>query len=83
MVDGLFEKPPAGGHELVLFDINRVSEVEQVLIEDPKSSIGAIFNNPGLSFAISLVTNASEESHDIVVLQKNRVVPRFPGNPLI
>jgi alpha-beta hydrolase superfamily lysophospholipase len=70
VVDGLFAKLPSGGHELVLFDINRISEVEQVLIKDPKSSIEARLNDPGLPFAISLVTNASEKSRDIVALQK-------------
>jgi alpha-beta hydrolase superfamily lysophospholipase len=70
VVDGLFAKLPSGGHELVLFDINRLSEVEQVLIKDPKSRIEAKLNDPGLSFAISLVTNASEKSRDIVALQK-------------
>ena len=69
VVDGLFAKLPSGGHELVLFDINRLSEVEQVLIKDPKSSIEAKLNDPGLSFAISLVTNASEKSRDIIALQ--------------
>jgi hypothetical protein len=70
VVDGLFAKLPSGGHELVLFDINRLSEVEQMLIKDPKSSIEAKLNEPGLSYAISLVTNASEKSRDIIALQK-------------
>lgn len=70
VVDGLFAKLPSGGHELVLFDINRLSEVEHVLIKDPKETIVAKLNDPDLSFAISLVTNASEKSRDIIVLQK-------------
>jgi alpha-beta hydrolase superfamily lysophospholipase len=70
VVDGLFAKLPSGGHELVLFDINRLSEVEHVLIKDPKSSIEVWLNDPGLPFAISLVTNASEKSRDIVALHK-------------
>jgi len=70
VVDGLFAKLPSGGHELVLFDINRLSEVEHVLIKDPKSSIEAWLNDPGLPFAISLVTNDSEKSRDIVSLNK-------------
>jgi len=70
LVDGLFAKLPSGGHELVVFDINRLSEVEQVLIKDPKASIEAKFNDADLPFAISLVTNAGEKSRDIVALQK-------------
>jgi len=82
VIDGLFEKLPVGGHELVLFDINRVSEVEQVLKEDPKSIIDAIFNDPGLSFTINLVTNASKESHDIVALQKKTGGSEITRKPL-
>jgi len=82
VVDGLFAKLPAGGHELVLFDINRLSEVEQVLLKDPKSSIEAKFNDPVLPFAISLVTNASEKSRDIVALQKIPGVSTITRKPL-
>jgi alpha-beta hydrolase superfamily lysophospholipase len=70
VVDGLFAKLPAGGHELVIFDINRLSEVEHVLKKDPKSSIEAMLHDANLPFAISLVTNARENSRDIIVLQK-------------
>ena len=74
VADGLFRKLPLNGHELVLFDINRVSEVEQVLIKDPKPSIDAMFYDENLPFTLSLVTNASEKGDDIVVHQKH------PGN---
>jgi alpha-beta hydrolase superfamily lysophospholipase len=82
VVDGLFAKLPAGGHELVLFDINRLSEVEHVLIKDPKSSFEAKFKDPGLPFAISLVTNASEDSRDSVVLQKKPGDSKITRKPL-
>ena len=82
VVDGLFAKLPVGGHELVLFDINRLSEVEHILIEDPKSSFEAKFKDPKLPFAISLVTNASEDSRDIVVLQKKPGDSKIARKPL-
>jgi len=77
VVDRLFKKLPINEHELVLFDINRVSEVEQVLIKNPKSDIEAMFHDANLPFTLSLVTNASEKSFDIVVRQKQ------PGNSKI
>ena len=77
VVDELFKKLPVNKNELVLFDINRVSEVEQVLIKDPKSGIEAMFHDANLPFTLSLVTNASEKSYDIVVRQKQ------PGNSKI
>ena len=67
---------------MVLFDINRLSEVEQVLLKNPKSSIEAKFNDPVLPFAISLVTNASEKSRDIVALQKIPGVSTITRKPL-
>jgi len=82
VMDGLFAKLPSGGHELVLFDINRLSEVEQVFIKDPKSSVEAKFDDPGLTFAISLVTNASELSRDVVALQKIPGVSTVIRKPL-
>lgn len=70
VIKGLFNKLPAGGHELVLFDINRISEVEQVLKKDPGPGIMAAFNDPERSFAVSLVTNADKKSRDTVLLEK-------------
>jgi alpha-beta hydrolase superfamily lysophospholipase len=82
VIDGLFKKLPTGGHELVLFDINRLSEVERVLTKDPMPSIEALFKDPGLSFTISLITNASERSHDIVVLQNKTDGSKITRKPL-
>jgi alpha-beta hydrolase superfamily lysophospholipase len=68
--NGLFKKLPVNGHELVLFDINRVPEVEQILIKDPKTAIDAMFQDLNLPFTFSLVTNASKKSYDMIVRQK-------------
>ncbi|MBW2144729.1 MAG: alpha/beta fold hydrolase, partial [Deltaproteobacteria bacterium] len=70
VVQGLFERLPAGGHELVLFDINRVSEIKQVLAKDPKTVVKALFGNTGLPYTVGFVTNKSEASRDIVLRQK-------------
>ena len=74
VVQGLFERLPAGEHELVLFDINRVAEIKRVLNNDPKTISKALFDNTGLPFTVGLVTNKSEGSRDIVLRQKK------PGN---
>jgi hypothetical protein len=70
VVQGLFEQLPAGGHELVLFDINRVSEIKRVLAKDPKTVVKALLGNTSLPFTVGFVTNKSEASRDIVLLQK-------------
>ena len=70
VIKGMFEQLPAGGHELVLFDINRISEVEQLLKEDPGPKIEAMFRDESLSFTVSLVTNESNDSRGVVVRRK-------------
>jgi len=70
IVNGLFKKLPVRGHELVLFDINRVSGVRQLLKKDPEPEIEVVFNDFERPFVISLVTNSSEKSFDTVLLKK-------------
>jgi alpha-beta hydrolase superfamily lysophospholipase len=70
LVEGLFERLPAGEHELVLFDINRFTEIEPILKGDPQEKILGLLRRADLGFAITLVTNASEESRDVVLRQR-------------
>ncbi len=77
VVDRLFRKLPANGHELVLFDINRISEIEHVLINDPGSVIETMFHDANLPFTLNLLTNASKDNLDVVARQKQ------PGNSMI
>jgi len=81
VVDQLFARLPLGGHELVLFDINRNREVKQVLMHDPGADIWNVFRGPKLSFTISLVTNESEDVSQVVVCQKGadkRISSKMP-----
>ncbi|MCP4236802.1 MAG: alpha/beta hydrolase [Aestuariibacter sp.] len=55
VVHELFEKLPSHGHELVLFDINRVIAVEHLLKSDPKAHIEAITSDSNKRFIFSLV----------------------------
>ena len=72
VVDNLFEKLPVGGHEFVLFDINRTIEVENILTNDPKEAIDRVMNRPDQNFTFSLITNESKENAD-VMLRQNKV----------
>ncbi len=66
LVKGLFERLPAGEHELVLFDINRMAEIEPLLGKDPGPVVQALQNDPGRAFTLSLVTNEDAKSHGVV-----------------
>ena len=47
LVEGLFERLPAGDHELVLFDINRMAEIEPIMRSDPIGEIQALLGRSG------------------------------------
>jgi alpha-beta hydrolase superfamily lysophospholipase len=70
LVRGLFERLPAGGHELVLFDINRITGLKHILAKDPALKIDALLGDAGLSFAVSVATNRDETSRDVVIRYK-------------
>jgi alpha-beta hydrolase superfamily lysophospholipase len=67
LVEELFEKLPDAGHELVAFDINRITIVEEMLKSDPKENIDMILNGKNNRFIFSLVTNEDENSEQVVV----------------
>jgi pimeloyl-ACP methyl ester carboxylesterase len=70
LVDGLFERLPAGGHELVLFDINRMAEIEPMMRSDPIDVIQALRDDPDRAFTLSVVTNKDVARRDVVVRTK-------------
>jgi alpha-beta hydrolase superfamily lysophospholipase len=70
LVDRLFERLPAGDHELVLFNLNLLAAVEDVLKEDPRPMLEQLFARTDLSFAIALVTNENEASHQVVIRRR-------------
>lgn len=67
LVTNLFDSLPPGGHELVLFDINRVAGVERMLAHDPADDLTALLARPDRPFAVSVVTNRDDENLEVVV----------------
>lgn len=55
-----------GGHELVLFDVNRNLDTEPLLRADPDRFVNSLFENEGLPFDLTLVTNEDETSRAVV-----------------
>ena len=70
LITGLFEKLPAGGHELVLLDINRVNEASKFFNDDPKPYLDRMLKNDELSYTLALMTNEDETSRQVHVLRK-------------
>jgi len=67
VTDGLFKRLPEGGHELVLFDINRRVEVKELLSRNPETIINPLLNGDSLTFALSLVTNRNAENPEVMI----------------
>jgi alpha-beta hydrolase superfamily lysophospholipase len=57
LIKGLFNRLPEGGHELVLFNINTMANIEPLLKWSPEEMFGALMENPDRKFTLSLVTN--------------------------
>jgi len=82
VVDGLFKRLPAGGHELVIFDINRRVEVKELLRRHPEESITPLLSDGKLTFAVSLVTNRDAESSEVTIRHHAAGVKKDSNNPI-
>ena len=70
LVSGLFDRLPAPGNELVLFDLNRYTAIEPLLVDDPAGWIDTMIRGREHSFTIEAVVNESETSQAVVVRRK-------------
>ena len=70
LIDRLFSQLTPDGHELVLFDINRRAEVEDLLVENPESLTRSLLANKTLPFSMTLVTNKNADSNLLVARHK-------------
>lgn len=66
VVTQLLSRLPSEGHALVLFDVNRAAAKSIVLAQDPRALSARVMGNSALPFAVTLVTNRSEESVELV-----------------
>lgn len=66
LVSNLFNRLPAGGHELVLFDINAQARVEPLLKWSPDSMLEALEGIADPTFTLKLVTNKTPSSRAVV-----------------
>ncbi len=71
LINGLFNRLPEGGHELVLFDINRMADIEPLMKWNPSKMFAALQRNPGRTFTLSLLTNKDGSSRDVMLISKS------------
>jgi alpha-beta hydrolase superfamily lysophospholipase len=82
LVSGLFQRLPAGGHELVIFDVNRTSAIEELLSGDPRAAIKTLLGESKFPFGVTVLTNSSEHSRHLVQLSKTAGENRIVTTPL-
>jgi alpha-beta hydrolase superfamily lysophospholipase len=68
VIDSLLGRLGPDGHELVLFDVNRLSVVQPMLIADPAPLTRRLLAQTHRPFALTLVTNAS--AHTLQVTEQ-------------
>lgn len=66
LVSGLMGRLPEGGHELVVFDINRNARVRYLLSGNPSEWLEVVLKDTEQPFAITVVSNESAETAEVV-----------------
>jgi len=70
LIEGLFDRLPAGGHELVVFDINRAPGIEPLMRSGIAADAIALLRNPKRPFTLTVLSN--EKSHDRKLVEFRR-----------
>jgi alpha-beta hydrolase superfamily lysophospholipase len=66
VVRSLYDRLPANGSELVLFDVNHQSGIDAFVRADDLAAVGALFDHASRPYRRTLVTNRSPETTDMV-----------------
>ena len=72
----------AEGHELVVFDINRLADAEPLLRADARLPVERLLSGPERPFAVTLVTNESAQSLKLVAIHRPSRGAAGAGEPL-
>ena len=70
LIDQLFMQLGGGGHELVLFDVNRHNESLSLMRSDPEALTARLLGDNGLPFGLTLLTNVDPESDRLLARLK-------------
>ena len=76
-VDALLEHLAPPGHELVLFDVNRLAAAGQLLVRDPGPLTHRLRTAPRRPYALTVITNASPDTPQVKELRAEPGSDRF------
>jgi alpha-beta hydrolase superfamily lysophospholipase len=77
VVETLFAKLPQGGHELVMFDINRLQELEPLIGRDDGPSVKSMLARAAPTFTISFLTIENPTSRRMLLIQRRAEDPQL------
>jgi len=69
VTDTLLDHLAPDGHELVLFDVNRYTDVQPLLVDDPGPLTERLRSRSERPYALTVITNASRESMQVAELR--------------
>lgn len=72
LVSGLFDRLPSNGHELVLFDINRLARIEPLMQVDPGPVVRALQERQDAGFTLSVITNRDPQSRKVKLRSRSQ-----------
>ncbi len=70
VVDKFFSRLPEGGHEVVMFDINRHRALKFLLAQDPGPWLNVLLDSDPLPYSFDLLTNRAPDSPELVIKHK-------------
>ena len=70
VIDRLLGRLPDNGNEFMLFDVNRLAFQSSVIVADPGPFARRLIDNTSLPFAVTLISNESEQSRRVIAARK-------------
>lgn len=70
IIDALLAKLPDNGHELLVFDINRLAAATSVLVAQPAPFTARLIDEPPQPFAITFVSNWTTGTEAVIALRR-------------
>jgi len=69
LINNLLARLPSSTHQLVLYDINRNVDIEDMLVSDPMTVFSPLLNRADPGFDLTVVTNEREGSNRVVAIR--------------
>ena len=82
VIDSLLGRLAPEGHELVVFDVNRLSVVQPMLIADPAPLTRRLLAQTQRPFALTLITNASASTLQVAERRSSALATATTERPL-